>query len=274
MKKVFIAYADDKMTYSLKRIGKEAKRLDVFDEIKLWSPSMLSEDFKKIELMQHSYGGGYWAWKPYIIRETIREFGDDTIICYTDAGCTLRKHSDWTLWIELMKNNDTILFQYPDEMSIWEKFGTSSTKIKYWTKKQAILFYDKMTGSTNWRESNKIWGGALWMKGINNPVLNDWYNMVTNHPEIINDPTDKDDQFDFFVKHKHDQSMLVALSYKHKDNCCLLPATGELCGNLAAIEASRIRAKNSRDFMILKLKDFTRSLLGISLYNRIKNLVK
>ena len=41
MRKIFISYADDNMRYSLKRIGKQAKRLGIFDEIILYTPDMM-----------------------------------------------------------------------------------------------------------------------------------------------------------------------------------------------------------------------------------------
>ena len=59
MKRVFIAYADENMAYSLKRIGKQASNLEVFDEVILWTPQMLPNWIKQSPLMQYSYGGGF-----------------------------------------------------------------------------------------------------------------------------------------------------------------------------------------------------------------------
>lgn len=88
--------------------------------------------------MRHSYGGGYWAWKPCIIKEILSKYDDNTIVCYADAGCTLKKGIEWTLYFELMKDYDMICFKYRDEYPQWEKFGSTSTKIKHWGKR--ILF--------------------------------------------------------------------------------------------------------------------------------------
>lgn len=43
MKKVFVAYANDKMAYALKRIGKQANALGIFDEVILYRPEMLPD---------------------------------------------------------------------------------------------------------------------------------------------------------------------------------------------------------------------------------------
>lgn len=274
MKKIFIAYANEMMAYSLKRIGREASRLNFFDEIKLWTPSMLPREFRNLELMQHSYGGGYWAWKPFIIHQTLEDASEGDIVCYADSGCTLRKHPDWDMWSDMMKTTDTILFQYPDEMDIWEKFGAKETKIKHWTKRESILFYDRMTGDTKWRERNKIWGGSLWIKDKNNPIITEWLDIVMNHPEIILDPKPDDEQFDFFAQHKHDQSLMTALSVKHSDRCILLPAKAETDGSNAAIEASRIRVRNMREYVFHLTKEWARNKLGLKNYNRIKQMIK
>lgn len=63
MKKVFVAYANDKMAYALERIGKQANALGIFDEVILYRPEMLPDYVRNSVLMQYSYGGGYWPWK-------------------------------------------------------------------------------------------------------------------------------------------------------------------------------------------------------------------
>jgi len=274
MKKIFVAYADEKMSYSLKRIGRQAKKLGIFDEIRLMTPQDLSEDFRRIKLMQYSYGGGYWAWKPYIINRILQENEDGTIVCYVDSGCTLREHSDWSVWNQLMQKTDTILFEYPDKMDIWDKFGTTSTKIKHWVKKESFEFYNKLIGSTEWSNHNKILGGIILMKGKDNAILHDWLDIIINRPELIIDPSMCDEQYDFFAQHKHDQPLLVALSHKHRDQCFILPETAETCGKLAAIEATRVRAQRYRDFAWLKIKDILRKCLGLKLYSKLKQSIK
>ena len=38
-KVIFISYANEAMAYSLKRIGRQARRLDIFDEVILYTPT-------------------------------------------------------------------------------------------------------------------------------------------------------------------------------------------------------------------------------------------
>lgn len=275
-KKVLIAYADDNMAYSLRRIGKQARNLGIFDDVVLWTPNDLPEYIQSSPLMKYKYGGGYWAWKPCVIHETLQRYEEGTVICYVDAGCTLDNGNEWILWTEIMKEYDTLLFKYRDEMPCWDKFGSVSTKIKHWTKKNSILFYDRMTGGEDWRDLNKIWGGCLFVKGKKNQFVRKWLDIVINNPEVIIDPSEEEckDQYFFFALHKHDQSLLTALSYLYHNECIVLPELSETCGPEVAVYASRIRAKSFLDYIIFKMKMCARSILGNNLYEKIKGGIK
>lgn len=273
MRKVFIAYANDTLFYSLKRIGCQARKLGIFDDILLYTPDDLPDYAKKCDLMQYSYGGGYWAWKPIIIWETLQKYEEGTVVCYIDAGCTLKKGIEWTLYFELMREYDFLCFKYRDTMPCWKKFGSESTHIKYWTKKESILFYDTICGDEAWRENNKILGGVLFAKGKHNPILLEWLDIVLNHPEIIIHPSSDEEQFPFFAQHKHDQPLLVALTTKHKEKSLVLPELCETCGEDVAIFASRIRAANFGEYLILLTKYYIRRMLGGSCTEILKRII-
>lgn len=274
MKKIFIAYADGRMAYSLKRIGRQARRLGVFDDIVLYTPEDLPAELKSSPLMQHSYGGGYWAWKPWIIQHTLDTHEDGDVVCYVDAGCTLHKAPEWKEYLGLMERYDTVLFEYPDEMPVWEKFGTTSTKIKHWAKRRAVEFYDGLVGGEEWREHNKILGGFLFVRGRNNPIIRTWLDIVCNHPEIIDDSGVFDDQFPFFVRHKHDQPMLTALSCKYPDSCKVMPELLDEGPSDAAVVAERVRVGNLWQYMAWLAKKAVRKILGTENAGKLKTIFK
>lgn len=272
MKKIFIAYADAKMSYSLKRIGSQAKSLGIFDDVILYTPDDLPDYAKKAHLMTYSYGGGYWCWKPVIIYETLQKYEEGTVVCYVDAGCTLRQGIEWKLFWEFMKKYSGICFKYSDVMPSWGRFGSTSTKIKHWTKKKSLLFLDSYVGTQEYREDNKVMGGILLFKGRENPLVKDWLNISINHPQIIIDPDVEEmaDQYDFFAQHKHDQSVLTALAHKYQDNVLVLPELFETSGNKVAIVASRIRCKTRWDYVIFQLKTMLRRILRDDVISFIK----
>lgn len=275
MKKVFIAYADEKMAYSLQRIGEQAKQLELFDEVVLWTPKDLPKYVKESELMKHSYGGGYWVWKPVIIYETLQRYEEGTVVCYVDAGCTLRKHDEWSQYFDIMRDKEFLCFHYKDCMPEWERFGSTSTKIKHWTKKEALHFLDEYIGTHEYRETNKVMGGILFVKGRNNPIIRDWMEISLNHPEVILDPDlDRlDEEYDFFAQHKHDQPVLTALAYRYRNNVVVLQELFEDTEHKGAIEASRIRARNRIDYVKWSIKKRLRKLINlIAGFLRNKNI--
>lgn len=272
MKKIFCAYADQSCAYSLKRIGNQAKSLGVFDDIRLYTPLDLPEYVKTLALLKHGYGGGYWAWKPFIIYETLKNEEDGAVVCYADAGCTLRKGVEWIQYFEIMKDYDTLCFKYRDSMPEWKKFGTSETAIRYWGKKSSLIFLDIYIGDKEWRNDNKIWGGLLFFRGKKNNMLKHWMNITKNHPEVILDPSPKEmtDQYPYFALHKHDQVVITALAHASV-NCMILPELSETYVN-GAVCATRYRCSTKKDFLVEKAKRLLKSFIGANLYDKIRRV--
>lgn len=259
------------MAYSLRRIGRQARHLGIFDEIILWTPEMLPHNIKDSPLMQHARGGGYWAWKPAIIRETLQTHQEGDVVVYVDAGCTLRKTSEWTLLLKLMRKYDTICFQYDEVVPMFAKWGQSSTRIKYWTKKSALDFLDGYLGDAGYRENCKIMGGILFVKGKQNKLIDKWLDVVLNHPEVIVDPTEEErkEQPEGFAWHKHEQSVITALAYYDKA-LLALPETIENYTPDSFVWASRMRAKKWTEAISFWLKRFVRNAIGGSAYGFLK----
>lgn len=276
MKKIFIAYATDNMAYSLKRVGKQAHRLGIFDDVILWTKKDLPDYILNSPLIKYTYGGGYWAWKPCIIYETLQRYEQGTVVCYVDAGCTLRTGVEWQLFFEIMEDYDSLCFHYQKIVPEWEKFGATSTKIKHWAKKSLLEFLDSYLGSDDYREQNKVLGGILFFKGKDNDFVKDWLDIIINYPEVVLDPTSEEckDQYPYFALHKHEQPVITALTIKHRNNCMVLPELFEFKGEDVAIYTSRIRAGNIWEYRTLMLKKYLRKFLGKRLTTILKNIAK
>ena len=275
MKKIFIAYADKALAYSLKRIGRQARHLGIFDEVILYSPSDLSDEIKSHPLMQHSIGGGYWLWKPWLIQKTLREHDSRDILVYADAGSTLRESPEWENLFGLMKRYDTLCFQYASIVPEFAHWGNACTKIKYWTKKRTLLYLDNYFHDLGYRENCKVMGGLLFMKNPNNSLLQQWLDFSLNHPELIVDPTQEElqDQEPGFAYHKHEQSIITALAYYDK-TVCMLPESFEHYRPDSFAWASRCRAANFQEYFAWKIKTDVRHLLGDNLFERVKGFIK
>lgn len=74
MKIVFITYGNSTYEKSKQRIIKEAQNLNLFNQIIAYGPDNLSNEIKLSPLFQYKKGGGYWIWKSYIIKETLKKW--------------------------------------------------------------------------------------------------------------------------------------------------------------------------------------------------------
>ncbi|MGN5953808.1 hypothetical protein ACP6L2_04245 [Sphingobacterium lactis] len=276
MKKIFISYADENMAYSLRRIGKQAKSLKMFDDIILWRPNDLPSYIRESELMQFKRGGGYWAWKPVIIAETLKRYSEDCMVVYCDAGCSLQKSDDWNRYFNLIKEKDTICFEYNDTMEVWSKFGQTSSKIKYWTKGLTINFFNNLLQDENYSEKyNKIWGGLMICKGLNNNFINKWLELTLKYPELVMDNHEKDADYknSELSFHKHDQSLITPLAHFYSDEVMILPKNFDTI-NQAAVLPTRYRARTFKDGILIDFKSAMRRIFGNNLIGKIKSILK
>ncbi len=274
MKKILISYADDNMAYSLKRLGKEAAKINVFDSIKLYTPRDLPEYIIESPLMKYRIGGGYWAWKPAIIWEALQEFGNDCLIIYLDAGCAVNKSKEWDLWFQLLEKYDSICFQYKDCMPEWEQFGQTSTLIKYWSKDSTVSFFHDWMKTDYQNKFNKIFGGAIIVKNHENKFVKSWLDITLNYPDLIMNPSTQEllEGNHNLAFHKHDQAIITPLAHFFKDSVLVLTESCETQTG-GAIVAARIRAKTYYDYFKLLAKDKIRNCIGDNLYKSIKSKI-
>ena len=264
------------MRYSLKRIGKQAKRLGIFDEIILYTPDMMPAYVKESPLMAYKRGGGYWVWKSAIIWETLQQYDEGDIVVYTDAGCSLQKSKQWEeFWSMLSNEHNTIVFQYKDEMPEWKRWGQTSTKIKYWSKLSVLRYFEELLGSYD-GEYNKILSGWIMCKGKNNSFIKHWLDITQEHPKLIVDPVGEEikEQLPSLAYHKHEQSIITPLAHIYFLEVLILTETLETEHKTSAVVASRIRAKTRKDYIVLRLKHYTRKMLGDKLFDWIKYKLK
>lgn len=262
MKKVFVAYADENCKYSLERIGKQAKRLGYFDDIILYTKETLPEEALNHPLINERRGGGYWVWKPIIIKEVLSKMAEGDIVVYVDSGCTLNKSYVWNMMFRLLDRYDTICFQYNSLVAKFKNRGTMSSKMKYWTKRQTIDYFIQKYNDSSFLEFNQVMGGILFLKGKENAFLNEWYNLTMNHPELLTDVKTEElpNQYDGFVAHRHDQSILTPIA-EYDAKTLVLPQSMEDYKD-SFICASRIRAKTKWDYYKWKSKLLFWSIIG------------
>jgi hypothetical protein len=274
-KTVFISYANEAMAYSLKRIGRQARKLGVFDEVILYTPADVPDYVRNSTLFSCARGAGYWCWKPALIHETLQRFEEGTVVVYVDAGCTLRKSPEWIRLLGKMEEYDTICFQYAESQPQWERWGAGTSRIKCWTKKKTLDFVKDYFHNPDAGELCQIMGGVLFMKGKENTVLKVWNDLIFSRPDLIIDPTPEEleDQYPGFAGHRHDQAILTPLAISDP-HTLILPEVSEAYRPDSFVWASRVRARNVREYIPIQIKHYLRIWLGDGLFERFKRIVK
>lgn len=90
-KKYFITYGTNKYEHSKYRLRDQVKKLEIFDYIKTFDKSNLSNEFKEKykKVLSYNYGDGYWVWKLDIIKQTLYNMEKGDFLVYADAGCVI-----------------------------------------------------------------------------------------------------------------------------------------------------------------------------------------
>ena len=107
----FITYGDEHYIHSARRLADEAERLHLFDRIQAFSPADLPAEVKAHPLMHYARGGGYWYWKPCLIRECLRQMQPDDILVYADSGCTVQPSHEWARYFRDLRTKSIVVFR-------------------------------------------------------------------------------------------------------------------------------------------------------------------
>jgi hypothetical protein len=87
-----VCYADDRFAHAQRRLVESARTRGRVDVIHVFTPLELrATEFyaKHRRILDEPRGAGYWLWKPYFIREVIRQAEPGDVVLYIDSGAEL-----------------------------------------------------------------------------------------------------------------------------------------------------------------------------------------
>ena len=151
-KKYLISFASPDLKRSADRYYKQAKSLDFYDEIFVFSVSDLEKESqdKILKLLKENKknGYGYWFWKPLILKQLLKKIRERDIIHYTDVGCHLNPSGLKRLnyYIEKLQNTEKglLAFQYnPLKDYNYEDFEFPNIAEYICTKAELFDYFDE-----------------------------------------------------------------------------------------------------------------------------------
>ncbi len=211
MKLYFLTFAAPLDIYSdaLNRIKNQAEKFNMFNEIIIENEYTLMNNHKefwekhKNFIENNTRGYGFWLWKPYLINYLLNKMGKDDILLYCDVGCELN--------YKCIDNFNRLLNMVKIQNIIG--FSGGSNDIIY-TKRDLSAKYNL---HHNLLALKHLQAGCLLIKycDLSKIIINEWYINCEIYNNI-DDTQSKLPNFNTFIEHRHDQSVLNMVLKKYR----------------------------------------------------------
>lgn len=207
--KVFITFGAGGQNYvdAGERLVEQARSTGYFNKVKLYTKKDLKNDKKFWEkhesfISNNKRGFGYWIWKSYIIKKTLKTLKKGDILMYCDSGCEI---------VGQKKLKIPDFFQYVKKDKI---IGSPSCIEKEWCKYDLIKYLNVDKDKFLNKEQRQA-GASMYLvcdETIN--LVNKWYKICCNY-HLIDDSPSKKPNFKEFKEHRHDQAVFSLLTKKY-----------------------------------------------------------
>jgi len=194
-----------------KRLTQQAKNLDIFNEVVLFT----ADDLKTDELFWGTHGDfitknkrgyGYWLWKSYLIKKTMEQMNHGDILLYLDAGCEInRREKNWIYNCFNQIDTEKI-------MGTYYRYSEDTSE-KYWSKMDLVK---KCNIDDNLLNDKQRQAGLLLFNVCTETIqfVNEWYTLSCDYHNLDDSPSILENSAGF-KEHRHDQSIFSLLTKKH-----------------------------------------------------------
>ena len=111
---VFASYGDDRYSYQRERITQQACESGWFTHVhepftRADAERLVSSEgcAEAVEVLNRPRGGGYWIWKPLVVREMLRSLRDGDVMLYADAGCSIVSQAKDEWWSKVRRLSES-----------------------------------------------------------------------------------------------------------------------------------------------------------------------
>jgi hypothetical protein len=213
-KHVFLTFANTGFM-SLDRITKQAKEIDIFDEIYPMSEHNIPEYIEKHRnfINQHRYGYGSFIWKPKIIFDMLHKINDNDILVYADGGTYINKDgkSRFQFYLDQLINKEIVVFN-----------TTEKYLGQYYAKMDAIMSYHPEF--RNKRTCSQLAGLMIIRKTestIN--LITDWLSLCENYHFLDNSLSLEYNELSIFKGQDTDNGLFSLCVDKYNDIVSYIP---------------------------------------------------
>lgn len=154
------------------------------------------------DIMGAERGGGYWLWKPHIIRDALASANDGAVVLYTDAAMVFV--ADPGPLLGLAADHPVVLFEMEAmPMATWTKrdcfVGLGADILEFWQLNQLTA------------------GVQMYRAGIESREFVDAVCAAMVRPGVLSDAENVRGKPNFkeYREHRHDQSILTIMARKY-----------------------------------------------------------
>lgn len=151
-------------------------------------------------ITNHRRGFGYWLWKPMLVSSTLASMDEGEVLLYADGGCEFSRLGTQRFfdYVEIADRNGALFFRIPGRENAY-------------TKRELLEYL----GTTKEEEiSSQCQGGIFLLKNCAKvrDLINEWLRLCREDDmRLLTDEKDPSKQGQYFVDHRHDQSILSIL---------------------------------------------------------------
>lgn len=204
-----MACADDKYMPSAQFQLDTAIKKGKVDKTICFNIADMDTDFrmKNQKILESGEGRrkGCYLWKPYFVHKALESIDEGDFLIYMDSAGGYYRRSVEPL-IDIMKTNHI------------DMVGSRRYKYyeKHWTKRDTFVYMD--CDNEKYLNQYQCWAGMFVLRKTDNTkrIVNEWLEYAQDYRLITDMPnTCGLDNYDGFVTHRHDQSILSLLQTKY-----------------------------------------------------------
>lgn len=153
------------------------------------------------ELLDESTGAGWWAWKPYVIQQTMELANDGDYIVYCDCGDMFSPGLQSYVENTLTKEDNCFLL-----------IGNNNNG--QYTKKDCFVLMN--CDESDYHNSKQLEVGFMVWKVSeqSKQIVSEWLEFCKDPKIINNDLSTLGEEVDGFVAHRNDQSILTNIAIR------------------------------------------------------------
>ncbi len=206
MKKILINYADGLYHQAQKLNSATGREVAGFTDVIEFNRGRLQPEFidNNLDIFSRKRGAGYWVWKPYIILETLKTMSEDDIVFYCDAGAFFVSSFNDYMFDLCMGDEKGLILCNGGHVN------------KKWTKRDC--FHLMGCDTPNYTDMMQL--TATFQLCRKTDFTLNFYSEHLKYAEDSRIITDDEntcgkDNYEGFIEHRHDQSILSNLQKKY-----------------------------------------------------------